>query len=174
MLTRTRRLCPVWSFLAALSATVPGTALAQRMTCTMAACESGFTVALKPAEPLPPGTYRIDAVMDLRTVWCTIDLPRREHSMPAMCRAMPRVGRADFALREEAGSFTIGGWTPADVTLVLSRDGVELLRKQFQPKYTPHHPNGPACDDQPCLTFYGWLEVPTKEEPPSSTESGAQ
>lgn len=119
--------------------------------CTEIGCQNGLHLTWDQG-PWKPGPYTIEVTLDGTKVTCEGKLP-----LPA-CDAGPgfkctpgaslRLGESGCALPPEQHG--LGGididTMPAQVRIVVRRDGVEVGAQEITPKYQESRPNGPQCE----------------------------
>lgn len=97
-----------------------------------------------------PGLYTFRAIAGGAEESCTVELPWDRERMPG-CTS-PEVGFGRFPNFQEVeddsypAAFYHHG-TPPRVEVVVERDGVELGRERFRPRYAITEPHGEGCGD---------------------------
>ncbi len=119
--------------------------------CTDIGCQNGLRLTW-PQGPWKPGAYSVEVTLDGTKVTCEGQLPL------AACDSGPtfhcssgaslRLGESGCALPPaQHGLAGIDIDTaPAQVRIVVRRDGVEVSAQELAPKYTDSRPNGPQCE----------------------------
>jgi len=118
--------------------------------CTQIGCQDGLVLRVLPAAAWPHGQYRFDIEHDGATVVCTGALPLPPCDRRAViCDAPePTIVESGCALEPAAQAFgdVVFSTRPADVAVVVSRDGMIIGSGRWSPVYRTHQPNGPGCE----------------------------
>lgn len=120
--------------------------------CTDIGCSDGLRVELAPATgSWAPGSYVFAIVTPTGTTTCegALPLPACETGRAFRCAGPPvLITESGCALPAEAHGFStleLAAGPPA-VTITISKDGVELVRRELAPSYQTTSPNGPGCE----------------------------
>jgi hypothetical protein len=118
--------------------------------CTAIGCQDGLVIRVLPAAAWPHGEYRFDIEQDGARVVCTGTLPLPSCGVPAMvCDAPgPMIVESGCALPPAAHAFgdVMFATTPAQVAVVVTRDGKQVGAGRWRPVYQTIQPNGPGCE----------------------------
>lgn len=129
--------------------------------CTEIGCVNGYHVTLSSASGWKAGKYTIDVVSDGVTTTCTATLPLTSTSTAECTRPGVQLGLSGSMLPPEQQSLsdlTVAA-SPMAVTITVSRDGAQLVTKDFTPTYTTSQPNGPDCEPT-CTSASDTLALP--------------
>ena len=142
--------------LAALLASISGGCASseQPRVCTDIGCADGLQVAFSPNSGWQPGQYRFVIDVDGQVTTCEGSLPLRSCDAGPSLQCTPAgdrigVGESGCALPPEQHGFSdlrVGGSPAQSVTVTVSRDGAELVKKTLAPEYKTSQPNGPGCE----------------------------
>lgn len=148
----------MWARVAGLGcAVVIGAQGCERLeSCTDAYCESGVSIVLASAEPLPTGLYRVTALLDGVATTCHRTLPD-SHDPEMQCNSFD----VSFFFGDGAAPIPPGGTTsnlqieisgaPRRIEIevaheVLGGTGERIVASEsFTPQYETHAPNGEEC-----------------------------
>lgn len=120
-------------------------------TCTLIGCVDGFDLQLSPNAAWPAAEYRFELEAGGVKQVCTGKLPLP----PCASRALTCVGNAIGAISESgcalpAPQHAFSGITfagkPARVRVIVQKDSVAVLDREFVPAYVTSRPNGPKCE----------------------------
>jgi len=120
--------------------------------CTDIGCVDGLHVTLAPSGGLwTKGHYTFEITTPLGTTTCegALPLPACEAGRALSCSGPPvSIGESGCALPPDQHGFASIDLAsgPADVTIVIRKDGAELVRKSITPGYRVTSPNGPDCE----------------------------
>jgi hypothetical protein len=119
--------------------------------CTDIGCQNGLRLTWDQGS-WKPGAYTVEATLDGIKVTCEGKLPLAACDSGPTFHCSPsaplRVGESGCALPEaQHGLSGIDiDAAPAQVRIVVKRDGVEVSAQELTPKYTDSRPNGPQCE----------------------------
>lgn len=118
--------------------------------CTQIGCQDGLVIRVLPAEAWPHGEYRFDIEQDGARVVCTgtLPLPSCDRRALACDAAEPVITESGCALEPAAHAFgdVMFATTPAEVAVVVTRDGKQVGAGRWRPVYQTIQPNGPGCE----------------------------
>ena len=152
---------PTFALPFALALAGCGTVSPQPQGCTDIGCENGYHVTFTAASAWKAGKYTLDVVADGTMTTCTATLPLTSTSTADCTRAGVQLGLSGSALpaaQQSLSDVLIAG-TPMSVKITVSRDGAQLVTKDFTPTYTTSQPNGPECEPT-CSSATDTLALP--------------
>ena len=120
--------------------------------CTAIGCGAGFEVRFQGSGgEWSPGTYNVTVIADGATASCEVTLPLG----PCQTSSMACTGVRDWEVQyggcalppEQHALYGVTFWraTPANVQVVVRRDGQQVGAGTFTPTYQTSQPNGPGC-----------------------------
>ena len=143
----------------------PGPSGAPPRACTEIGCSSGFSVDWESSSGWKPGKYTFEIELDGAKTTCEAALPLRACNEGPSVSCAPsgavQIGESGCALPPGQHGFS-GFLTtsfPAAVTIVIKRDGEQILREERAPTYRTVTPNGPDCAPT-CRQGHETLRVP--------------
>jgi len=115
--------------------------------CTAIGCDDGLTIQFSVSEP---GAYLFNIVADGATISCSATLPFPDCSSPGSTCGDPRVqlaasGCALAPAEHSLEGLFMSGMVPESVSVLATRDGVEIASQTFTPAYQTTAPNGEEC-----------------------------
>ena len=133
----------------------------QPQGCTEIGCVNGYQITLSSASPWKAGKYTVEVVSDGVTTTCTATLPLTSTSTAECTGAGVQIGLSGSMLPAEQQSLSdiLLASTPRAVKITVSRDGAQLVTKDFTPKYKTSQPNGPDCEPT-CTSATDMLGLP--------------
>lgn len=132
-----------------LLAMFSGGSAAAEPACTQIGCQSGLQLEVAPDYPWQAGAYVFEFNLDGVRAVCrgALPLPPCEQTGLTCDNAAIMVMQSGCALPPEShgfGTVMIGG-APATVQVTITRNGAQLVNKNFTPEYQDAYPNGQQC-----------------------------
>jgi hypothetical protein len=125
----------------------------QGKLCTLIGCVSGFQVNFQPGGgSWGPGRYQIEVTADGASGACEVTLPLAPCGGPSSTCIGQRswlLGESGCALPSDQhaiSGITFSMSAPAQVDVIVRRDGRQVASGSFAPAYTTSQPNGPGCE----------------------------
>lgn len=154
------------------------------LSCTAVGCGHGLTIEVRTADDTwPPGEYSIELTFDGKTAQCSYtwtgmtqangfanvavtcdpDVSAMFNARTTTSKKVADDGTTTLTYTPIPGQFHLLIWfqgTPAAVHVAVRHDGTLIGQHDFSPGYSPYYPNGPECDDQPCVGAVASWQMP--------------
>lgn len=129
--------------------------------CTEVGCEDGVNFNLKKTSGAwEPGKYTFAVTADGAKSSCTVDIPVVADAVCSTGLQLTIVAAATDASSQAPDPQSLFHFgASAQVTLTISRDGVDLATGTFKPAYVKNEPNGATCGPT-CMSATEELTVP--------------
>lgn len=143
----------------------PGPPGARGPACALIGCSNGFSVDWESSSGWKPGRYTFEIELDGARTTCEAKLPLRacEEGPSVSCAPSGAVQIGESGCALPPGQHGFSGFSttafPAAVTIVIKRDGEQILREERAPTYRTVEPNGPDCPPT-CRQAHEALRVP--------------